>query len=359
MRGEPGFFDVDDRLRRLSDLGDQLEAFGSAVDFEIFRADLDEALGYRIGPQGGRPPFDPVLMFKILVIQSANNLSDERAEFLINDRLSFMRFLGLGLSDRVPDARTIWLFREKLTRAGAIRGLFGRFDAVLRSAGYIAMSGQIIDASLVAAPKQRNTEDEKKAIKEGRVPEHWTARPGKLRQKDRDARWTVKYSKAKERPDGSKPPVDIAIPGFGYQNHIGIDRGFGLIRTWMVTDAAAYEGARLREGLLDQRNTAAVVWADSAYRSAANEEHLARNGFVSRIHRKKPPRKPMPKRTRRANAEKSKVRSRVEHVFAEQKSRMGLFVRTIGIARATTKIGMANLVYNLKRLVFLEKCAVA
>lgn len=188
MRGEPGFFDVDDRLRRLSDLGDQLEAFGSAVDFEIFRADLDEALGYRIGPQGGRPPFDPVLMFKILVIQSANNLSDERAEFLINDRLSFMRFLGLGLSDRVPDARTIWLFREKLTKAGAIRGLFGRFDAVLRSAGYIAMSGQIIDASLVAAPKQRNTEDEKKAIKEGRVPEHWKARPGKLRQKDRDAR---------------------------------------------------------------------------------------------------------------------------------------------------------------------------
>ena len=167
----------------------------------------------------------------------------------------------------------------------------------------------------------------------------------------------MKYSKAKERPDGSKPPVDIAIPGFGYQNHIGIDRGFGLIRTWMVTDAAAYEGARLREGLLDQRNTAAVVWADSAYRSAANEEHLARNGFMSRIHRKKPPRKPMPKRTRRANAEKSKVRSRVEHVFAEQKSRMGLFVRTIGIARATTKIGMANLVYNLKRLVFLEKRA--
>ena len=235
MRGEPGFFDVDDRLRRLSDLGDQLEAFGSAVDFEIFRADLDEALGYRIGPQGGRPPFDPVLMFKILVIQSANNLSDERAEFLINDRLSFMRFLGLGLSDRVPDARTIWLFREKLTKAGAIRGLFGRFDAVLRSAGYIAMSGQIIDASLVAAPKQRNTEDEKKAIKEGRVPEHWKARPGKLRQKDRDARWTVKYSKAKERPDGSKPPVDIAIPGFGYQNHIGIDRGFGLIRTWFAS----------------------------------------------------------------------------------------------------------------------------
>jgi len=213
-------------------------------------------------------------MFKVLVIQATNTLSDERTEFLINDRLSFMRFLGLGLSDRVPDARTIWLFREKLTKAGAIKGLFERFDAALRAAGFIAMSGQIIDASLVAAPKQRNTDDEKKALKAGLIPEAWKARPGKLRQKDRDARWTVKFSKAKERPDGTKPPVDIAIPGFGYQNHIGIDRAFGLIRTWMVTDAAAYEGARLREGLLDKTNTASAVWADSAYRSGANEEHL-------------------------------------------------------------------------------------
>ena len=154
MRGEPGFFDVDDRLRRLSDLGDQLEAFRRAVDFEIFRTALQAALGYRCGRQGGRPPFDPVLMFRILVIQAANNLSDERTEFLINDRLSFMRFLGLGLSDRVPDARTIWLLREKLTRVGAIKGLFERFEAALKAAGYIAMSGQIVDASLVAAPKQ-------------------------------------------------------------------------------------------------------------------------------------------------------------------------------------------------------------
>ena len=359
MRGGPGFFDVDDRLKRLSDLGDQLEAFRAAVEFEIFRADLNTALDYRSGAQGGRPPFDPVMMFKILVIQAANSLSDERAEFLINDRLSFMRFLGLDLSDRIPDARTIWLFREKLTKAGAIQGLFERFDAALRAAGFLAMSGQIIDASLVAAPKQRNTEDEKRTIKEGHVPEGWKARPGKLRQKDRDARWTVKFSKAKQRADGSKPPVDIAIPTFGYQNHVGIDQGFGLIRTWMVTDAAAYEGARLREGLLDKSNTASVVWADSAYRSAANEDHLARNGFVSRIHRKKPPGKPMSDRTRLANAEKSRIRSRVEHVFAEQKSRMGLFVRTIGIARAKTKIGMANLVYNFKRLVFLQNRVLA
>lgn len=359
MGTAPGFFDFDDRLKRLSDLGDQLEAFGEAVDFEMFRLGLVAALGYTSGPQGGRPAFDPVMMFKILVIQAANNLSDERAEFLVNDRLSFMRFLGLGLSDRVPDARTIWLFREKLTRADAIKGLFERFDGALRASGYIAMSGQIVDASLVAAPRQRNTDDEKAAIKEGRVPEEWKAKPAKLWHKDRDARWTVKFTKAKEKVDGTKPPVDIAIPTFGYQNHIAIDRRFGFVRTFMATDAAAYEGARLREGLLDKTNTAQTVWADTAYRSAANEAFMAQNGFVSRIHRKKPKGKPMPVATRRANNAKSRARSAVEHVFAEQKGRMGLFIRTIGLARARTKIGMANLVYNIKRLIFLEKAAAA
>src|SRR4028119_2364679 len=230
MGGQTGFFDVEDRLKRLSGLGDQLEAFCGAVDFEMFRDDLLSALAYGDRTQGGRPPFDPVMMFKILVIQATNNLSDERAEFLINDRLSFMRFLGLGLSDRVPDARTIWRFREELTKAGAIKTLFDRFDAALRAKGFIAMSGQIVDASLIAAPKQRNTLEEKKAIKEGRVPDDWKSKPAKLRQKDRDARWTVKFSKAKERPDGTKPAVDIAIPTFGYQNHIAIDCGFGFIR---------------------------------------------------------------------------------------------------------------------------------
>jgi transposase, IS5 family len=359
MRGEPGFFDVDDRLKRLSDLGDHLEAFRAAVDFEMFRPELNTALAYSDGAQGGRPPFDPVMMFKILVIQATNNLSDERAEFLINDRLSFMRFLGLGLSGRVPDARTIWLFREKLTKAGSIGPLFERFDATLRAAGYIAMSGQIVDASLIAAPRQRNTENEKSAIKEGRIPDDWRDKPAKLRQKDRDARWTVKFTKAKPREDGSMPPVDLAIPVFGYQNHISIDRGFGFIRKWSATDAAAYEGRRLREGLLDKANTAGGVWADTAYRSQANEGFLAKNGFVSHVHRKKPKGRTMPEAISRANNAKSKIRSKVEHVFAEQKDRMGLFIRTIGITRATVKIGLTNLVYNIKRLLFLHRTASA
>ena len=355
MAGAPGFFDVDERLRRLSDLGDQLEAFATAVDFDLFRPELEAALAYSDGAKGGRPPFDPVLMFKVLVIQTANTLSDERTEYLINDRLSFMRFLGLGLSDRVPDARTIWLFREKLTRAGAIAPLFARFDAVLRASGFIAMSGQIVDATLVQAPRQRNTQAEKEDIKAGRIPKDWASKPAKLRHKDRDARWTVKFTKAKARKDGTVPAVDLAIPAFGYRNHVAIDRRFGLIRRWLATDAAAHEGARLREGLLDKANTASAVWGDTAYRSAANETFMADNGFVSRLHRKKLAHRPLSRAVRRANNAKSRIRARVEHVFAEQKARMGLFIRTVGLPRATTKIGLANLVYNLKRLITLRR----
>jgi transposase, IS5 family len=230
--------------------------------------------------------------------------------------------------------------------------LFERFDATLRQSGYLAMSGQIIDASLIAAPRQRNTN-------EGRVPHDWKDKPAKLRQKDRDARWTVKFTKAKPREDGSTPPIDLTIPVFGYQNHISIDRGFGFIRRWSATDAAAYEGRHLREGLLDKTNTASGVWADPAYRSAANEEFMEKNGFVSHVHRKKPKSRAMPEALSRANNAKSKIRSKVEHVFAEQKDRMDLFIRTIGIARATVKIGLANLVYNIKRLLFLKRIAAA
>ena len=181
MAGQPGFFDVDERLRRLSDLGDQLEAYGRVADLEMFRPELEAALSYSDGAKGGRPPCDAVMMFKILLIQTHNNLSDERTEFLINDRLSFMRFLGLSLGDRVPDATTIGLFREKLTKAGVIEALFERFDQVVREAGYIPMSGQIVDASLIAAPRQRNTEAEKADVKAGRIPQDWQDRPAKLR----------------------------------------------------------------------------------------------------------------------------------------------------------------------------------
>ena len=170
MAGQLGFFDVDSRLRELSAKGDDLERISALVDFEVFRLDLVRAVPRSDGTKGGRPAFDPVLMFKILLLQAMHGLSDERTEYLIKDRLSFMRFLGLGLSDAVPDANTIWTFREALKRANAVDALFHRFDDTLKGAGYLAMGGQIIDATIVAAPKQRNTEAERAAIKQGEIP---------------------------------------------------------------------------------------------------------------------------------------------------------------------------------------------
>lgn len=363
MGRQPGFFDVEERLRELSAKGDDLERLNGLVDFEAFRPELERAVLRSDRAKGGRPPYDHVLMFKVLILQASHSLSDERTEYLIKDRLSFMRFLGLSLADRVPDANSIWNFREALTRTRiadqpAIEVLFRRFDAMLQASGHIAMGGQIIDATVVSAPKQRNTEDEKRALKEGRVPEAWARKPAKLAQKDRDARWTVKHSKAKPAADGAKR-VDLAIPLFGYKNHLGIDRRHGLIRTWTTTDATRHDGAQLPD-LLDRTNTGSWVWADTAYRSAKNEAYLAAHGFTSRIHRKKPQGKPMPKRTARANAAKSEVRARIEHVFARQKGAMSLVIRTIGLARARVKIGLANLVYNMRRFVWLSsKSAVA
>ena len=348
MTRQPGLFDVEERLQRLSDIGDQLEAYAAVVDFEFFRPEREAALGYSDGAKGGRPAYDPVLMFKILVIQAQNGLSDDKAEFLMNDRLSFMRFLGLGLNDPVPDAKTIWMFRERLTRAGAINGLFRRFDAAIRAAGYIAMSGQTVDSSLVAAPKQRNTRDEKQAAKAGKTAhEIWLDQPAKARQKDVDARWTIQTGKA--RRDGDRTMLDIAIPSFGYKAHTSIDRRYRLIRCWEVTDASRHDGHWLRQGLLDPTNTGAGVWADTAYRSQQNEMFLERHGFVSHIHRRRPPGQPLPAHIRRGNARRSRDRAPVEHVFAVQKQAMGLIVRAIGLARARTKIGMANLAYNLRR----------
>jgi IS5 family transposase len=359
MRGQAGFWDVDERYARLSEAGDPLEKLNAVVPWEVFRKPLSMALKRSDGAKGGRPPYDPVMMFKVLVLQALYSLSDDQAEFQIMDRRTFGRFLGLlDTGDHAPDAKTIWLFREHLVQAGAVESLFARFDRHLSKAGYLAMGGQIVDATVVAAPKQRNTDDEKAGIKAGKIPDAWKGKPAKLRQKDRDARWTVKFSKAKVNDEGKEHKRDIAVPVFGYKNHAAIDQRHGFIRGWTVTHAAAYDGAQLRK-VVKRPNTGSTVWADTAYRSKKNEAWLDRNGFVSDIHQKKPKGRPMSEAMARANGRRSKIRSHIEHVFAHQKARMGLFVRTIGIARATMKIGMANLAYNITRYVWHEKRAAA
>jgi IS5 family transposase len=349
LPSQPGFWSVDDRLRELSAQGDPLEQLQQIVEFELFRPVLATATGSVDRSKGGRPPFDAVLKFKMLYLQGQHGLSFEQTERLVRDRLSWMRFCGLTIADPVPDANTLWDFREALIAAGAFETLFERLDKAIKGAGFLAMGGQIIDASLVAAPRQRNTDAEKEAIKAGKTADEiWPDEPAKAAQKDTDARWTVKSSKGKAKIDGTVQS-DLTIPAFGYKTHISIDVEHGFIRRQKVTDAAAHDGARLREGLVDSTNTASGVWADTAYRSQANETFLAEHGKVSRIHRKKPTGKPMPKRTARANARKSKVRASVEHVFAHQKERMKLFIRSVGLKRAEATVAMANIAYNLGR----------
>jgi IS5 family transposase len=344
--GQLGFYDLDKRLGAISAKSDPLEALSAIVPFESFRAEIEAVV--RLAPDerksnAGRKPFDAVMMFKVLVLQTLYNLADEHVEYLIRDRLSFMRFLGLGLEDTVPDATTVWLFREALAKAGLVKTLFERFNRHLDAKGYIARGGQIVDATIVSAPKQHNTREENEAIKAGKTPEGWEDKHAKNAQKDKDARWTKKNEQN----------------FYGYKNHVSIDRKHKLVRRYTETDASVHDSRKLDE-VLDKSNTSNEVWADSAYRSIESEAKLKEQGYKSRIHRRGSRNHPLSERQQAANTTRSRVRVRVEHVFGDQENAMGgKFVRTIGIARAGVKIGMMNLVYNMRRLVWLERVAVA
>ena len=278
-----GLFSLSEHLERLSQDGDPLEVLEATVDFEYFRRWLVEGLGYGDGAKGGRPPFDPVSMFKLLILQAQHNLSDARMEFMIRDRLSWLRFLSFDLGGPTPDENTIRLFRNKLTETGTLKRVMKAFDWQLCKKGYIPMSGQIVDASLIPAPKQRNTDPEKEAVKAGKsAAEIWPDEPNKAAQKDVDARWTLKVgSKVRYGPDGTPLPM-IATPVFGYKSHISIDRRYGFIRGQAVTSASAPDGRQLRH-IVGTDNTSAEVWADSAYRSQSKEKWLAgKNGWRER-----------------------------------------------------------------------------
>jgi IS5 family transposase len=334
---QAGFFDQEDRLAKLEKLGDPLPRLDSIVDWQTFRPLLKAIHQKQRKSKAGRKPHDVTLMFKMLVLQSLYNLSDDQTEFQVRDRLSFQRFLGLSPEDTVPDAKTLWLFREQLARHGLIEKLFERFDEQLWHSGLMPRGGQIIDASLVNVPKNRNTRDENKQIKEGKTPEGWDDKPNMKRQKDEDARWTKKHGKSY----------------YGYKNHINIDKEHKLIRRYAVTDASVHD-SQVFDDVLDEENSDRSVWADSAYRSEAREKQLRDQGYKSRIHRKGTKQRALNKREQDTNHRRSKTRARVEHVFGDQRTRQGsILVRTKGKVRAAVKIGLMNLTYNMRRLEFL------
>ena len=337
-----GFFDLSDRYESLDAKRDPLVEIDAVVPWEEFRSALerawrkpDEARKSR----AGRKPIDAVLMFKMLVLSALYNLSDDQIEYQVRDRLSFMRFLGLGLEDRVPDAKTVWLYREGLAQAGLVEELFCQFDGYLSRQGYIARGGQILDASIVPVPRNHNTRDENKTIKNGDVLKDWADKPAKRSQKDTDARWTKKHGKSH----------------YGYKNHVNVDRKHKLVRRYHVTDAALHDSQAV-DYLLMRGNTGSGVWADAAYRSEEMEAKLQDRKLTSHIHRKGTRGKPLTEQAKTSNRTKSTVRARVEHVFGAQTNDMGgTLVRTIGLARAKAKIGMKNIAYNMRRLVQLRR----
>lgn len=329
---QTGFFDDQERLALLERLGDPLPKLERAVDWEGFRAGLSVVYKTSAPSKGGRPPFPALLMFKVLVLQQFYNLSDDQTEFQIRDRYSFCRFLGLTPEGWVPDAKTVWVFRERLIAAALMEPLFAQLLAQIDAAGGVARQGQIVDAALVPVPKQRNSREDNALIKADAVPKDWQAT--KARQKDVDARWTKKNNQSH----------------FGFKNHVSVDRRHKIIRKFAVTSAAVHDSQLLTE-LLDETNTNATVWADSAYRSAAIERRLKEAGYRSRIHRKGSRSRPLNAREQEANRKRSTIRARVEHVFAQQTRRI---VRTLGKARATLKIAMMNWVYNLRRMAWLS-----
>src|SRR5438477_2665672 len=190
--GQLGFFDADKRLEALSAKGDPLEAIDHLVPWESFRAEIEAVV---LTPDelkkssAGRKPFDAILMFRMLVLQALNNLSDEQVEYQVRDRLSFTRLLGFGIEGGIPDATTLWLFREKLAKAGLIEKLFDRFDQHLAAQGYMARGGQMVDATIVPVPKQRNSRDENDTVKAGGTPAEGEQKAAQMRPKGRDARW--------------------------------------------------------------------------------------------------------------------------------------------------------------------------
>jgi len=341
-----GFFDADKRLSILSSKGDPLEAISKLMPWEMFRADIESVVlpaEESRKSKAGRKPIDALVLLRMLVLQSLYNLSDDQIEYQVRDRLSFTRFVGLGIEDGIPDGTTLWLFREKLAKAGLIDKLFERFGRHLEAKGYIARGGQMVDATIVAVPRQRNSRDENELVKAGTTPENWKKHPSKNRQKDKDARWTKKHGRS----------------FFGYKNHVNADARHKLIRDYTVSDASEHDSQKLDE-LVNRGNTSRDVYADSAYRSAEIERKLRAKGFRSRIHKRGRRNRPLTEAEARANHRKSKVRARIEHVFgAQENAPGGRLVRTIGIVRAKIKIGLQNLVYNFRRLVVLERMTAA
>lgn len=330
--GTTSLFSEHYRLEKLSKQGDPLERLNTVVDWEYFRETIERIHKKKMVTAGPKP-YDPILMFKILILQRYYNLSDNQIEYQILDRLTFCRFLGLTLNDKVPDEKTVWDFRNKLIEKGLEKELFEKFSSLLESHGLIAHEGKIIDASFVEAPRQRNSRDKNKEIKEGKTPKDWDKHPNKKRQKDVDARWTRKNNQNY----------------YGYKNHAKVDNKHKFIDTYTTTDASVHDSQVLDE-LLTKKDKGQNLWADSAYTGEEQEKTIKKYRVKNKIHEKGYKNRPLTEAQKESNKEKSRTRARVEHVFGFMEQSMNkLYINSIGIKRAIGFVGLVNLTYNLFR----------
>lgn len=332
------FFDAEKRYEKLTELGDPLEKLNSIMEWEMFREKLTAVCQKENYTKGGRPPIDVIIKFKASVLRRIYNLSFDQIEYQINDRLSFMRFLGIGFHEKVLDSRTIWDFENTLAQAEVIEELFCMFDEKLEAEGLITHKGTIIDATFVDVPRQRNSRDENQKIKNDEIPEDWEKpeNASKLVQKDTDARWAKKGNETH----------------FGYKDHVKCDADSKLITNYGVTDAAMHDSQRCTDLL---ESTDKVVYADSAYSS----EEIANNlpeGCENQICEKGQRNHPLTEEQKKLNRQKSKIRCRIEHIFGFMTGSInGISIRSIGLTRAWFNIGLMNLVYNICRYEFLKR----
>ena len=327
------FFDKTIRLDKLTKLGDVLTQLNLIVNWNIFVPILDKAIPRTKGEKGGRPPFDNLLMFKILLIKRLYNLSHDQTEFQINDRISFMRFLGLDFGSTVPDAKTIWLYENTLAHSGAGKELFDKFFEAILEKGYVTRTGSIVDAAFVEAPKRKNTKEQRDKLKKGEVPDEWADhdKPQKIIQRDFDATWTMKKMKAY----------------FGYKDTVKVDLDSKIIVDYEVTTASTND-IKAAEGIFNEDDN--VAYGDSAYPNIELPAHVE-----SQISEKANRNNPLTEEQRMNNHKKAKRRCRVEHVFAGMVQMVGgRDIRCKSGERATFNISLLNMLYNMRRVVSIE-----
>lgn len=335
---DENLFEEELTMDALSAMGNPLEQLSSLVDFEMFRPVLEDVLIKKdCKSTAGRPQYDSVLMFKVIFLQRYYGLGDRQIQYQIIDRTSFRQFLGIHTLDDVPDEKTVWHVKNRLSKSGTFDVLFNTFRDHLNAKGLSFNEGKIIDASFVEAPKQRNTREENKLIKSGEGDTLWHDKPHKKCHKDIDARYTKKRGETH----------------YGYKMHVKVDKKTKLVETYATTSASVHDSNVIKP-LIEGSDKGQELYLDAGYE--AKDDVVRECGMEPIICEKGHRNHPLTDEQKRNNRTKSKTRCRIEHIFGFIEVAMnGSFVRSIGIVRAKAASAITCLVYNIFRYAQINK----